>query len=70
MTHSKHWHSLMPFPRYRESEDDRTIVLIACSATVVMTLRQSGKVCVPAASCLGSQSATLNMAAGRASGDG
>jgi hypothetical protein len=48
MTHSKHWHSLMPFPGYRESEDDRAIVLIACSATGVMTLRQSGKVCVPA----------------------
>jgi transposase len=30
MTHSKHLHSLMPFPRYRESEDDRAIVLIAC----------------------------------------
>jgi hypothetical protein len=47
MTPRKHWHSLMPFPRYRESEGDRAIVPIACSATVVMTLRQSGKVCVP-----------------------
>jgi DDE family transposase len=57
-------------PSLQESGDDRAIVLIACSATVVVTLRQSGKVCVPAASCLGSQSATLNMAAGCASGDG
>jgi hypothetical protein len=38
--------SCLPLPCYRESEDDRATVLIACSATVVMTLRQSGK-CPP-----------------------
>jgi transposase len=36
----------MPFPRYRESEDDRAIVLTAYWATVAMTRSQSGKVCV------------------------
>ena len=35
-----------------------------------MTLRQSGKVYVPATSFLGSQSATLSMAADWADGDG
>ena len=29
MTHSKHWHLLMLFPRYSESENDRAIALIA-----------------------------------------
>jgi hypothetical protein len=53
MTRNKHSGSLMPSHTYRESEDDRAIVLIACWATAVMTRRQSGKVCVPAISCLG-----------------
>ena len=35
-----------------------------------MTRRQSGKVCVPATSCLGLQSATLSTEADRADGDG
>lgn len=29
-THGKHWRSLMPFHSYRENEDVRAIVLIAC----------------------------------------
>ena len=54
----------------RESEDDRAIVPTAYWATVVMTLSQSAKVCVPAAWCLGSRSATPNMAADWGDGDG
>jgi len=43
---------LTPFHPYKESGDARAIVLTAYWATVVMTLSQSGKVCVPAALCL------------------
>jgi len=47
MIRSRPSHSLMPSHFYRESADDRAIVLIACWATVVMTQRQSDKVCAP-----------------------
>ena len=69
-TRSKHSHWLMPSQRYRENEGVRAIVLIACWATEVMMQRQSGKVCVNAASCLGSRSATPNMAVGWGDGAG
>jgi len=46
--------------------DVRDIVLIAWSVTVVMMRRQSGKVCAPAASRLGSRCAIPNTAAGSA----
>jgi len=51
-------------------EDVRDIVLIASWATAVLTRRQSCKVCAPAASCLGSPSATLNGSADWDDGDG
>jgi len=46
------------------------MVLIAYWATVVMTLSQSGKVCVPATSPLFLRSATPKMAADWGDGDG
>jgi hypothetical protein len=69
-TRSKHSHWLMPFERYRENEGVRAIGLIACSATEVMMQRQSGKVCVPATSCLCLPSVTPNMAVGWGDGAG
>jgi len=50
--------------------DAHGIVLTAYWATVVMTPSQSAKVCVHAALCLGSQSATPNMAADWGNGAG
>ncbi len=69
-TRSKHSHWLMRSHFCRESEDDRAIVLIACWATVVMTRRQSGKVCVLATFRLCSPSETLNMAVDWGNGGG
>ena len=48
----------------KESEDDRAIIVIACWATLVMTPRPSGEVCVLATSFLFLRSATPKMAAG------
>jgi hypothetical protein len=50
--------------------DAHGIVLTAYWATVVMTLSQSGKVCVTDASSLFLRSATPNMAVDWADGDG
>jgi hypothetical protein len=61
-THSKPSHSLMPSHPCRESEDTRAVALIAYWVTVVMTRRQSGKVCVTGASSLCSRCATQNTA--------
>src|ERR1700730_13378019 len=52
-------------PSLQGERGAHAIVLIAYSGTVVMTLRQPAKVCVPATSSLFLQSATPNMAARR-----
>jgi len=70
MIRSRPSHSLMPSHSYRESAVDRAIVLIACWVTAVTMRRRSGEVCVPAASRLGSQSATPSMVADWADGGG
>lgn len=60
----------MRFQPYRENEDDRATVLIACLVTVVMTPRQSGELFVLATSYLTWQNATPNMEVDWANGDG
>jgi hypothetical protein len=69
-THNKPSHWLTPSQDCRDSEDDRAIVLTAYWATVVMTLMQSGRVCVTEASSLFLRSATPSMAADWGDGAG
>ena len=70
MIRSKHSGWLMPSHTYRESEDDRAIVRIACWATVVMTQKQSDRVCAPDIFWLFWQSVTLNTGVDSVDGDG
>ena len=69
-TQSKHSPWLMPFHSCRENADFRAIVLTVCWVTVVMTWKQSGKVCVTEASSLFLRNATPNTAAGWVDGAG
>jgi transposase len=60
----------MQYHAYKESGDDRVIVLTACSATVVTMPKRSGKVFVTGASSLFLRSETPTTAAGWVDGVG